>query len=122
MPYGKGFTVRALAEPSDLGPVPARNEVFLELNWGRWLRPVLRPAFWRKVNPWFQATPDTLWFTLNLPMAGPLIGVRLFGYGFYFGFKRFALHHPEYLAWLPKRAWYPSGCGITLSFRVFRGE
>jgi hypothetical protein len=87
---------------SDLSPhVPAGARVFLEWNWGRWMRPVLKPQYWflDQFNPWFQRDPAKVWFTIDVGFAGPFFGWEWDGDGKYIGFKRFPLAHEEYKAW-----------------------
>ena len=64
------------------------------------MRPVLYPKYlFKNANPWFGANNDNLWFTLDIPFAGPFIGWSWNGDDKYIGFKRLPLGHKEYAAW-----------------------
>jgi hypothetical protein len=103
---------------SDLSPhTPPGARAFIELNWGRWMRPVLRPRYWfSDVNPWTGAIPQTLWFTIDFPFAGPLVGWSWNGDGKYIGFKRFPLDDPRYVHWTAAPT-LEGGSAITFSAR-----
>ena len=104
---------------SDFSPhVPEGARVFVELNAGRWVRPVLKPQYWlgNSANPWFQSRPDMTWFVIDLPFAGPLVGFTWNGDAKYCGFKRLLLDHQEYRLWT-EAPLGPDFSAITLSLR-----
>jgi hypothetical protein len=117
----KGFTITfpwSGVRDSDLSPHPEGAKVFLEFNWGRWMRPVPKPRHWfsKTYNPWFGNDPEKHWFTLDIPFAGFFFGWSWNGDGKYIGFKRFPLAHKEYRRWT-EAPLGPEYSAITFSIR-----
>lgn len=89
-------------------PWPQASGFHFQFSRYEWLRPVLKPKFWGKANPWFGATTANLWFAFRFPrLPYPFLSwkIELPGgeWKGYFGWKVYGLGHPEYSTWLPEK-------------------
>lgn len=56
----------------------------------RWVRPVLKPQYWFRENPWTQQDVEHVWFVLDVPPARyPFVSYRGKHFAFYAGWKQF---------------------------------
>jgi len=84
-------------------PFPQVSGWYFQWSRGPWLRPILKPWYWFRINPWFGATLENLWFVFRMsaPQAWPFLSYVGKKRRWYIGWKLFGLDHPEYNTWLP---------------------